>query len=215
MIEDGQAVNPPTGRKVRLHIDGLASPMRARVRGKEGQIVTAYSELGFLQVGKQLDLEDAASGSKRPALIDHVQVEVEHGTRIPQLVVTLRYDDEEAYAAECAEMDRMEAEHNGTTNRDAHGSLSPHSIDEMGDEMGHDMNDEMNDEMNDDAPHQPGMMDAPHDEHDVHAEHGDMGSRGLVAKASAVEGAHEDEEHQGMAMKSAFARSAAKITPAL
>ena len=199
MIEDGQAVNPPTGRKVRLHIDGLASPMRARVRGTEGQIITAYSELGFLQVGKQLDLEDAASGSKRPALIDHVQVEVEHGTRIPQLVVTLRYDDEQAHEAECAEMDRMEAEHQGgTTNRDAHGSLAPHSMD---DEMGH----EMNDEMNDDAPHQPDMMSAPHD--DVHVE--------SVAKAAAVDGATDDEEHQGMAMKSAFARSAAKITPAL
>ena len=211
MIEDGQAVNPPTGRKVRLHIDGLASPMRARVRGKEGQIVTAYSELGFLQVGKQLDLEDAASGSKRPALIDHVQVEVEHGTRIPQLVVTLRYDDEEAYAAECAEMERMEAEHVGTTNRDAHGSLSPHSIDEMGDEMGHDMNDEMND----DAPHQPDMASASHehDEHEEHADHGEIGSRGLVAKAAP--GIPDEEEHQGMAMKSAFARNAAKITPAL
>ena len=212
MIEDGQAVNPPTGRKVRLHIDGLASPMRARVRGTEGQIVTAYSELGFLQVGKQLDLEDAGSGSKRPALIDHVQVEVEHGTRIPQLVVTLRYDDEEAYAAECAEMERMEAEHNGTTNRDAHGSLSPHSIDEMG----HDMNHDMNDEMNDDAPHQHDMVGAAsHDEHDVHVDHAEVGSRGLVAKAAAVDGAHDEEDHQGMAMKSAFARNAAKITPAL
>ena len=198
MVEDGVAIHPPQGRKVRLHIDGLASPMRARVKGVQGTSVTAFSELGFLQVGKQLDLEDAATGSKRPALIDHVQVEVEQGTRIPQLVVTLRYDDEEAHAADCAEMDRQEASHNDITGRDPHGSLSPHSID---DDMDHDMND--------DAPHQPDMISAARDEH------AEGGSRGLVAKASAVDDEHDEDAHHGMAMKSAFARSAAKITPAL
>ena len=205
MVEDGQAVIPPQGRKVRLHIDGLASPMRARVRGIQGQVVTAFSELGFLQVGKQLDLEDAASGSKRPALIDHVQVEVEHGTRIPQLVVTLRYDDDQAHAAECAEMEHMEAAHNGSrTDRDANGSLAPHSMD---DEMDHDMND--------DAPHQPEMMSAPHEAHGDHGDHGELGSRGLVAKAAAADSDSDDDANHGLAMKSAFARNAAKITPAL
>jgi len=29
MVEDGMAIHPPQGRKVRLHIEGLASPMRA------------------------------------------------------------------------------------------------------------------------------------------------------------------------------------------
>ena len=201
MIEDGVAVHPPQGRKVRLHIDGLASPMRARVKGSQGTSVTAFSELGFLQVGKQLDLEDAATGSKRPALIDHVDVEVEQGTRIPQLVVTLRYDDEEAHAAECAEMEHMEAaQDNHDTGRDPHGSLSPHSID-----------DDMDHEMNDDAPHQPDMMASAREEH---GDHGDIehGSRGLVAKASAVDEDHDEESNK---MKSAFARNAAKITPAL
>ena len=198
MVEDGVAIHPPQGRKVRLHIDGLASPMRARVKGAQGTSVTAFSELGFLQVGKQLDLEDAATGSKRPALIDHVMVEVEQGTRIPQLVVTLRYDDEEAHAEECAEMDRQEASRNDVTGRDPHGSLSPHSID---DDMDHDMND--------DAPHQPDMIAAAREEH------AEQGSRGLVAKASAVDDEHDEDADHGMAMKSAFARSAAKITPAL
>ncbi|MDB5212358.1 MAG: hypothetical protein JWO86_285, partial [Myxococcaceae bacterium] len=198
MVEDGVAIHPPQGRKVRLHIDGLASPMRARVKGSQGTSVTAFSELGFLQVGKQLDLEDAATGSKRPALIDHVEVEVEQGTRIPQLVVTLRYDDEEAHADECAEMDRQEASRNDITGRDPHGSLSPHSID---DDMDHDMND--------DAPHQPDMISVARDEH------GEHGSRGLVAKASVAPDEHDEDAQHGMAMKSAFARSAAKITPAL
>lgn len=98
MIEDGRMHMVP-GRKVRLHIEGLASPMRARVKDQMAVGVTAYSELGFLQMGKPLELEDAASGSRRPALIDSVQVEVEEGSRIPQLVVSLRYDDAEGRAA--------------------------------------------------------------------------------------------------------------------
>ncbi len=187
MVEDGMAIHPPQGRKVRLHIDGLASPMRARVRDSQGAIVTAFSELGFLQVGKQLDLEDATSGNRRPALIDRVEVEVEPNTRIPQLVVTLRYDDEEAHASECADMDRMEAEH--STGRD--GSLVPHSMD---------------DEMDD-------MNDAPH-QHEIEASHHEeIGSRGMIAKASALADDGQDEESKKL--KSGFARSMAKVTPAL
>jgi hypothetical protein len=140
MVEDGVAIRPPHGRKVRLHIDGLASPMRARVRGAHGTSVTAFSELGFLQVGKQLDLEDAATGSKRPALIDRVEVDIEPETRIPQLVVTLRYDDEEAHAAD---VDHMDAPHAEITGRA--GSLEPHAMDDEMDEL--------------DAPHQPDMDD--------------------------------------------------------
>jgi hypothetical protein len=187
MVEDGMAIHPPQGRKVRLHIEGLASPMRARVKGAQGSSVTAFSELGFLQVGKQLDLEDAATGSKRPALIDRVEVEVERDTRIPQLVVTLRYDDEEAHAADCAELEQQEAAHQEDTGRDPHGSLSPHAIDDEMDDM-------------DEAPHQPHMDDA----------HGPR--EAVVAKAATVD---EESDEESNKMKSAFARSAAKVTPAL
>jgi hypothetical protein len=86
------------GRKVRLHIEGLASPMRARVKEQIASGVTAYSELGFLQMGKPLELEDATTGSRRPASIDRVQIEIEEGSRIPQLVVSLRYDDASSLA---------------------------------------------------------------------------------------------------------------------
>jgi hypothetical protein len=81
------------GSKVRLHIDGLASPMRARVRDARDADVTVGSDLNFLQVGRQLELEDAQSGDKRPANIDHVEVAVDPSSHIPQLVVTLRYAD--------------------------------------------------------------------------------------------------------------------------
>jgi hypothetical protein len=105
MAEDGQIAPMETGRKVRLHIEGLASPMRARIKDQQTAGVTAYSELGFLQMGRQLDLEDAASGNRRPALIDRVEVEVDNATRIPQLVVSLRYDDEDGRAASLAAME--------------------------------------------------------------------------------------------------------------
>src|SRR5262249_35673406 len=53
------------GSRIRMHIDGLASPMRARVKEATLAEITAFSELGFLQVGKQLELEDAHTGNKR------------------------------------------------------------------------------------------------------------------------------------------------------
>jgi hypothetical protein len=112
----GQLVDPqPTcepkdpGTRVRLHIDGLGSPMRARVRGSGTSELTVGSELGFLQVGKQLELEDATTGGKRPARIDRVEVEIDPESKIPQLVVTLRYDDEPA-AMPAAEPQAAKAE---------------------------------------------------------------------------------------------------------
>jgi PilZ domain len=81
------------GSKVRLHIDGLASPMRAKIRDARATAVTVGSDLGFLQVGRQLELEDAQSGKKRPASIDRVEVAVDPASQVPQLIVTLRYSD--------------------------------------------------------------------------------------------------------------------------
>ena len=80
------------GSRVRLHIEGLGSPMRARVRDSQTSEVMVGSNLEFLKVGKQLDLEDVEAGKKRAAYIDRVDVEVDKETKIPQLVVTLRYD---------------------------------------------------------------------------------------------------------------------------
>lgn len=96
------------GSKVRLHIDGLASPMRAKIRTAKTSAITVGSDLGFLQVGKQLELEDAQSGAKRPACIDRVDVAIDPQSNVPSLVVTLRYEDvvpsasEEAPAVEAA-----------------------------------------------------------------------------------------------------------------
>jgi hypothetical protein len=67
--------------------------MKARVRGAtEGELLVG-SNLEFLRVGRSLELEDVDRGGKRPAHIDRVDVEVDKTSRVPQLVVTLRYDD--------------------------------------------------------------------------------------------------------------------------
>ncbi len=83
----------PKGNRVRLHIDGLGSPMRARVRDSATAQVLVGSNLEFLKVGKALDLEDAELGKKRPAVVERVEVEVDQETKIPQLIVRLRYGD--------------------------------------------------------------------------------------------------------------------------
>ena len=99
----------PAGAKVRLHIDGLGSPMRARVKGSNKSELTVGSELGFLQVGKELELEDATSGKKRPARIDRVDVEIDPETKIPQLVVSLKYEDAEDGSCDVAVDDESDA----------------------------------------------------------------------------------------------------------
>ncbi|MCS6900702.1 MAG: PilZ domain-containing protein, partial [Myxococcales bacterium] len=81
------------GARVRLHIDGLNSPMRARVRDDHTGAIQVGSNLDFLQVGKSLELEDVERGKRRGALVDKVEVEVDPNSKIPQLVVTLRYEE--------------------------------------------------------------------------------------------------------------------------
>jgi hypothetical protein len=83
-----------SGAKVRLHIEGLGFPMKARVKDATRKELTVGNELGFLQVGKELELEDAETGEKRPARIDRVEVEIDPESKVPRLVVALRYNDE-------------------------------------------------------------------------------------------------------------------------
>jgi hypothetical protein len=93
---DGPSV--PRGSRVRLHIEGLGSPMKARVRESASREVEVGSNLEFLKVGRTLELEDVEQGKKREALIDSVKVDVDPVTNVPQLVVTLRYDTGEKAA---------------------------------------------------------------------------------------------------------------------
>lgn len=82
-----------SGSRVRLHIDGLGSPMKARVRDVGARQVQVGSNLEFLKVGRRLEIEDLEFNEKRRAHIDSVNVVIDPATRVPQLVVALRYDD--------------------------------------------------------------------------------------------------------------------------
>ena len=82
------------GSRVRLHIQGLGSPMRARVRDVASGEVLIGSNLEFLKVGRGVELEDVEQGATRQARIEHVTVDIDKETAIPQLVVSLRYDGE-------------------------------------------------------------------------------------------------------------------------
>jgi hypothetical protein len=91
--EQSPAAPPMTdrGSRVRLHIEGLGSPMRARVRESRTGGVVVGSDLGFLQVGKDLEIEEAGTGQRRSAFIDRVDIDIDTETRVPQLVVELKY----------------------------------------------------------------------------------------------------------------------------
>lgn len=88
---------PPhgNGTKVRLHIDGLGSPMKARVRSGDPQRVQVGSSLEFLKVGRRLEIEDLERGGRRTAHIDTVNVAIDPESKVPQLVVALRYEGAE------------------------------------------------------------------------------------------------------------------------
>jgi hypothetical protein len=88
---------PPhgNGTKVRLHIDGLGSPMKARVRSGDPQRVQVGSNLEFLKVGRRLEIEDLERGGRRTAHIDAVNVAIDPESKVPQLVVALRYEGAE------------------------------------------------------------------------------------------------------------------------
>ncbi len=87
-VADGQVQR---GTRVRLHIEGLASPMKARVRDTSPSEVMVGSNLEFLKVGRPLELENVDAKTKRSARIERVNIEVDPSSRIPQLVVALRY----------------------------------------------------------------------------------------------------------------------------
>jgi len=82
----------PNGSRVRLHIEGLGSPMKARIRSGGSQKIQVGSSLEFLKVGRKLEIEDLDGGGRRSAQIDGVEVVVDARTSVPQLVVALRYE---------------------------------------------------------------------------------------------------------------------------
>lgn len=81
------------GTKVKLHIDGLSSPMRARVQQGDSEQICVNSSLEFLKLGKRLQLEDVEAGDHSEAYIDGIDVVIDPETGVPNLVVVLRSHD--------------------------------------------------------------------------------------------------------------------------
>lgn len=91
---DGEAQALSTGARVRLHIDGLGGPMRGVVRHPSDRKLVVGSEIAFLQLGRDLQVEEKETGNKRPARIDRVDVEIDPGSKTPHLVISLVYTGE-------------------------------------------------------------------------------------------------------------------------
>ena len=85
---DSVAESP--GAPVRLHLEGLDVPMRARIRRPSTQGLQVRSSLQFLKLGRALQLESLENGVSQPAAIEKVEVVVDPETQIPQLVLSLR-----------------------------------------------------------------------------------------------------------------------------
>ena len=84
------------GMAVKLHIDGLGAPMKARVRKGGSRRLQVGSNLEFLKVGRGLQVEDVEQGARRGAKIDAVSIAIDPQTQVPQLVVALRYEGDDA-----------------------------------------------------------------------------------------------------------------------
>jgi hypothetical protein len=85
----------PAGTRVRLHLDGLGEPMKARVRDAGARKVQVASNLAFLRLGRRMNVEDIDHSARRAGSIESVGVVVEPQSGVPQLVVSLRFDEAE------------------------------------------------------------------------------------------------------------------------
>jgi hypothetical protein len=94
---------PPASSSVNLHIEGMAAPMQAQVRQQGSRRLALGSQLEFLRVGRNVEVEDMSLGDRRAARIDAVDVAVDPESRVPELVVSLCYDGASAPPPSAAE----------------------------------------------------------------------------------------------------------------
>jgi hypothetical protein len=84
---------PPAALGVRLHIAGLTSPLHAQIKGQGARSLEVGSQLEFLRVGRALEIEDLAYGGRRSAFVESVEVSVDQKSRVPELLVSVRYSE--------------------------------------------------------------------------------------------------------------------------
>lgn len=85
----------PAGAKVKLHIEGLGAPMRARIDDGKGSHISVGSSLEFLRIGRKLEMESVDDGSRREARIEGLDVMIDPGSGVPRLLVLLKTDSDE------------------------------------------------------------------------------------------------------------------------
>jgi hypothetical protein len=93
------------GTRVRLHIEGLATPMKAQVRRSSSSRVRVASNLEFFAAGRSLELEDTEHGTRRAATVDGIDVIIDPQSGVPQIVVSLKYSDLEDITPEPSVID--------------------------------------------------------------------------------------------------------------
>ncbi|MBL9023336.1 MAG: PilZ domain-containing protein [Myxococcales bacterium] len=108
--QEEPAAKTMRGTRVKLHIEGLASPMKARVKEATSSELRVGSSLEFLKLGRHVDVEDVDNASRREGFVDAVRVEIDPSTSVPQLVVSLRFDAIAAAAAAAAPTAKEEAQ---------------------------------------------------------------------------------------------------------
>lgn len=89
--EPGQTKELAAGHRVRLHVEGLGAPMKAAVHTATERRIRVGSQLEFLKVGRNVELEELGLGTRRSARVDSVNVVINPATSIPELVVQLKY----------------------------------------------------------------------------------------------------------------------------
>jgi hypothetical protein len=151
----------PSGTPVKLHIDGLGAPMKARVKTGSVRKLQVGSNLEFLKVGRGLEVEDVEQGERRGARIDSVSIAIDPETQVPQLVVMLRYAGEDTTPEPSVVDDDGEAsdDASGAEFRAAAASeaSAPASVDDQDDQ---DDQGDLDDEHGDAAAAMRGRVDA-------------------------------------------------------
>ncbi len=86
--EDATAAAPPEPSKARLHIAGMSSPLRARIRTEMDDAIVLGSDLSFLKLGEAIEIE-RQEGKREKGRIEDVTVEVDSETHIARLMLTV------------------------------------------------------------------------------------------------------------------------------
>lgn len=81
---------PAAESKVRLHLDSMDAPFRAKLRERAPGVVVVGHDLSFLKLGGKVTVE--GSKDNEPGVISAVDVEIDPVTRNPRLILTIDLD---------------------------------------------------------------------------------------------------------------------------